>query len=251
MITYRQSGTFGDTIYSLSVAARLKKPGKFFVHLFNVEGCARAYGYREEHISNDHRHRYTQEDYNLLAPLLQRQPYITEVATYDGSPITYDLDKFRGIWNRTMVGNYLEIFAHTFDCPYSLEPWLECDPIKEATVVINRSERHHSDRGDLKDTWHHLLEISDAKNNGIFVGTPHEHEKFVQEFGVPVKYRPVKDLLEMANLIGGADLFIGNQSSAYSIAVGIGATTVLERRSGVVDAHNECYFDRGPKSHYF
>ena len=252
MNSYKHSGTFGDTIYSLSAAKKLG-PGEFNICLRNVEGIARKYGYNEKDIIPDHKGRYVEKDFDLLAPLIQRQPYITKVSVYDGAPVTHDLDDFRGVWGRGVWGNFNQVYAKTFKLPEPdpLEPWLECNPIREAAVVINRTTRYYRDTPDVTETWLKLMEMSDATKNGIFVGTEQEHKKFIADFGVEVPYRPVSNLLEMANLIGGADLFIGNQSSAYSIAVGLGSRTILEKRPGVTDPYNECYFDRGDLSHYF
>jgi hypothetical protein len=38
----------------------------------------------------------------------------------------------------------------------------------------------------------------------------------------------VQDFKELADVIAGADLFMGNQSAAYSIAMGLGKASVLE-----------------------
>jgi hypothetical protein len=48
----------------------------------------------------------------------------------------------------------------------------------------------------------------------------------------------------MADIIAGADLFMGNQSAAYSIAMGLGKASVLETIKIKPLANNECYFPR-------
>jgi hypothetical protein len=61
----------------------------------------------------------------------------------------------------------------------------------------------------------------------VFLGLPHEHAQFVQTFG-KVRYLPTKDLLQMASLIAGSSLFIGNQSVHCWIAMALGHPLIQE-----------------------
>jgi hypothetical protein len=54
----------------------------------------------------------------------------------------------------------------------------------------------------------------------------------------------------MANIIAGCDLFLGNQSFGYSLAVGLGKDSVLETIKIKPLQNNECYFPR-PNIQYF
>jgi ADP-heptose:LPS heptosyltransferase len=76
------------------------------------------------------------------------------------------------------------------------------------------------------------------------VGNKDEHEDFVSSTGFAVPYYAVRDLKEMADIIAGADLFMGNQSVPYSLAMGLGKSTVLETIKIKHLQHNECYFPR-------
>ena len=71
-----------------------------------------------------------------------------------------------------------------------------------------------------------------------------EHEDFVKLTGFNVSYYPVKNFKELADVIAGADLFMGNQSAAYSIAMGLGKSAVLETIKIKPLQNNECYFPR-------
>jgi hypothetical protein len=62
--------------------------------------------------------------------------------------------------------------------------------------------------------------------------------------GFNVPYYPVKNFKELADVIAGADLFMGNQSAAYSIAMGLGKSSVLETIKIKPLQNNECYFPR-------
>ena len=241
---YKHSGTFGDLIYSLSVVKKMGS-GTFAVALNNIEHTVSQYGYRPDEVDPMHRGRFTVEDFNLLEPLLLRQKYITEVQPWRGNQ-DIDLDKFRGVLFRGFEGNYVQAYHMTFDLPFNIQdlhdPWLEADPKKIAPIVINRTFRYRCPDGT--GTWQNLLAQAQIVQNGIFVGTADEHNDFIKLTGFRVARYPVKDFKELADVIAGADLFMGNQSAAYSIAIGLGKSSVLETIKIKPLQNNECYFPR-------
>lgn len=253
MKTYKHSGTFGDLIYSLSVVKKMT-PGMFVVALENIERCVAEYGYRPDEVDTAHRGRFTFQDYQMLAPLLRRQSYIQDVGTWTPgtSQPDVDLDRFRGVLFRGFEGNYVQAYHMTFGLPFDSamleETWLEADATQIAPVVINRTFRYRCPNGT--GTWQGLLEQANISQNGVFVGTPDEHEDFVKSTGFRVQYHAVQDFKELADVIAGADLFMGNQSAAYSIAMGLGKSSVLETIKIKPLANNECYFPR-PNCQYF
>lgn len=74
---------------------------------------------------------------------------------------------------------------------------------------------------------------------------PHEHRQFCNCFG-EVEYQPTKDLLEVAKLIAGSPLFIGNQSSAMAIAEGLKHPRVQE----VADWIPDCIYPGATNAQY-
>jgi GT2 family glycosyltransferase/tetratricopeptide (TPR) repeat protein len=68
-----------------------------------------------------------------------------------------------------------------------------------------------------------------VRESAVFVGTPAEHKEFVREFGI-VPYQPTADLLELARVIAGAALFVGNQSCPYAIAEALKVPALQETR---------------------
>jgi hypothetical protein len=241
---YKHSGTFGDLIYSLSVVKKLGA-GAFAVALNNIETCVAQYGYRPDEVDVMHKGRFTVTDFNLIEPLLRRQSYITEVMPWKGIH-DIDLDQFRGVLFRGFEGNYVEAFYKTFNLPFTAdvynETWLEADPLQMASVVINRTFRYRCPNGTA--SWQNLLEQANITQNGIFVGSDEEHEDFEKSTGFRVQYYPVNDFKKLADIIAGADLFMGNQSAAYSIAMALGKSSVLETIKIKPLANNECYFPR-------
>jgi hypothetical protein len=247
---FRHSGTFGDLIYSLSVVKKMGG-GTFAVHVGNIEKCVAQYGYRPDEVDPAHQGRFRNADFDLIRPLLTRQPYIDAVTVWTGDH-DVDLDRFRGVLFRGFEGNYVEAYHRTFDIPVDAniynETWLEADAVRVAPVVINRTFRYRCPNGT--GTWQNLLEQANISQNGIFVGTQEEHEDFEKSTGFRVNYYPVKDFKELADVIAGADLFMGNQSAAYSIAMGLGKSSVLETIKIKPLQNNECYFPR-PNCQYF
>lgn len=244
---FKHSGTFGDLIYSLSVVKKMGG-GTVAVAIENIEHCVAQYGYRPDEVDPAHKGRFTTHDFELLIPLLERQSYINEVHTWhqgDANP-DIDLDRFRGVLFRGFEGNYVQAYHMTFGLPFEPkvfdETWLEADAKKIAPVVINRTFRYRCPNGT--GTWQGLLEQANITQNGVFVGTKDEHKDFETSTGFRVQYYPVQDFKELADVIAGADLFMGNQSAAYSIAMGLGKSSVLETIKIKPLANNECYFPR-------
>lgn len=244
MKIYRHSGTFGDLIYSLSVVKKMGG-GTFAVHLENIENCVAQYGYRPEEVDPAHKGRFRNKDFDLLRPLLSRQSYIDKVTVWTGDH-DVDLDRFRGVLFRGFEGNYVEAYHRTFNLPFDAgmynETWLEADTKSVASIVINRTFRYRCPGGN--GSWQNLLEQANITQNGIFVGTADEHEDFIKCTGFNIDHYQVKDFKELADVIAGADLFMGNQSAAYSIAMGLGKASVLETIKIKPLANNECYFPR-------
>ncbi len=65
------------------------------------------------------------------------------------------------------------------------------------------------------------------RNKLLFVGLKHEWREFIGHHGY-VEYVPTANMLEVAQLIAGSDLFIGNQSCANAIAEGLKHNSIQE-----------------------
>jgi len=255
MTTYKHSGTLGDLIYSLSIVKKME-PGKFLVALNNIENCVAQYGGRPDEVDPAHKGRFTDQDYAWLKPLLERQSYITGTGTWkqgDAKP-DVDLDIFRGTLFRVFEGNYVEAYHRAFGMPFLMSDydaiWLEADPIKTKPIVVSRTFRYRSVEPAATEAHTQMAKDADLENNGIFVGTYAEHEDYIKSTGVNIPYRPVKDFLELANIVAGADLVVANQNFVYSLAIGLGKETVLETIKIKPLTLNECFFPR-PSCQYF
>lgn len=159
----------------------------------------------------------------LIKPLLMAQPYIEDVRVYTNEMVHWNSEGFRGGWVRNDVSlamNHAEHAKHRNfiqTLPDLSEPWLfNIEPNKSffGKVIINRSPRYNNPHFP----WRKIVEFYGRRL--VFIGLQHEHEAFCNSYG-GVAYQPVKDFLEVAQIIAGSSLFIGNQSSCMTIAEGL------------------------------
>lgn len=231
-------GTFGDTIYSLCLMKMLGG-GNLYVKLDAISDFIKnVVGWPD---AGEAAGRYTKQDYEFLEPLLKAQSYLDEVKIWTNEEVTFPqmYDHWKFHIGERWQGNQTECYALTMgmnildpDVRRQLvfEPWLT--PVKPLTVpgrpiVVNRTTRHLA--GSDGTGWEEWI------NNGlgdvaIFIGTEKEHSNFEEQFKIKITRQPVSDLLEMARYIQGCEQFIGNQSSALSIAIGLGKTYWCEIR---------------------
>ena len=233
-------GSFGDSLYSLCIV-KIMGGGNFYVKLNGMdEFVKRVFG--SEH-QGYHKGRYTQKDWEMLAPLLKAQDYLKKVEVNNGEEITVS---FEDHWKFHLMqgwqGNQTECYALTqgwdiynpeLSKKLLLEPWLTpVDPIKipGKPIVINRTNRYlYGDQTSTIQQWQEWCGKG-LGDYGVFLGTPDEHAAFEDEFKIKIMYHPVEDLLEMARVIQGCEQFIGNQSVGLCIAIGLGKTFWCETR---------------------
>jgi hypothetical protein len=230
-------GDVGDVIYSLC-AIRAAGGGRLVLIPHQVR---EAFNYTKA---------------NSLLPLLRQQPYLHNPAFRDGPrrpypptkenlpfPVDYDLDVYRpltfGYRNRgkwlNIAAGYLEVVGLSHDISNG-DPWIyldEATEIPDFPVVMARSPRYHQ-RGF---PWQEI--VAKYGRRAVFVGTTDEHNTFTREFG-PVRPFGTPTLLDLAKVIAGCRLFIGNQSCPYAIAEGLKQNAILECCTGVPD----CVFRR-------
>ena len=216
MKIYKHSGTTGDLVYSLDIVKKMAQQDVIFkVAIGNIENCIMKYTGRPADVAPEHQGRFTERDFEMLRPLLQRQPYIETVARWYPGDEEADvvLDHYRSYLYRKFEGNILEAYHGAFGLPFTsanyADTWLEADAEPVAPIVVNRTTRYLDPAAEA--TWRQWAQDADLAHNGVFVGIESEHEAFVQMTGCAIPYRPVADFLELANVIAGADLFIGNQ----------------------------------------
>lgn len=195
-VTFLHSGQIGDLIYSLPTIRALGG-GVLFL----------APGNRADA-------HFTREMAEQSGTLLRRQPYLADVRIWAGEPITHNLDRFRE--GDTQRGNLADLHLAAFGLPVSERdrPWIEnVVPLKVPgkTAVFQRTPRQRNP----EFSWRHIHQ--EFGDRAVLVGNRDEHRLFEQEVGL-IDCFVARDLLEMASLIRGADIFVGNQSCGYALA---------------------------------
>ncbi len=211
--TFKHSGDRGDLIYALPTIQAL---GGGILYMNHAPSG-----------------RFTLEDGSLslfntqkiesIIPLLKEQDYIVDAKIWDNEEIHYDLDNFR--YRNLREYNLADAHLETFGISY-LErnnQWLTIsNPCKiDYPIVIARSPRYHSPHIH----WKHIYPF--IKDRSVFVGHPLEHAAFQRVCG-NLPYIYTDNMLELAQVIAAATIFIGNQSCPYAIAEGLKKACVLE-----------------------
>jgi len=166
----------------------------------------------------------TLERARVITPLLEAQPYISEVRF---SPSKVEAKSFDPFVDK-LIGDeyqYGESSANIMAKVVGADPkctekaWLTVDHpimIKGKPIVINRSLRY---RNHLF-SWDKIRDYYGKK--AIFVGLRDEYELFMQEVKWKgLEFFKTENLMEVARLIAGCSFFFGNQSAPYAIAEGL------------------------------
>ena len=257
MKKFKHSGTAGDLIYSLALM-KYFGGGEFYLHLDQVDWIGKHYYGRDP--DPFHKGRMNMRDFEFMKDFMNAQSYVTKFDVLDPSTteITHNLDKFRTLF----VGhpaNYIITYCMAFgindpaiQTSISDGPWLSVPTpkvIPGKTVVVNRTPRGFTpkERNSQWDAW-----LADGTaDKSIFVGLPDEYEEFKKFTGWSLDYYPTATMLELAEVIAGAELFIGNQSVALSIAQGLRVPYMFEARRDLPEHRNESYFSNHKDGGYF
>jgi hypothetical protein len=257
-LTFSQTWTFGDIIYSM-IPIRLLGGGEFYLRLENLDNlCKTVIGWPD---GGTHSGRMRQKDFDLLKPLIEAQDYITKWAVWNGEAITHPLDNiccwFYG--NRVDKGHYGRLYALAVGLdpdqwePAVTQPWLTLgnnEPIRVPGkhIVISKTDRYGN--GQVHQVWRNMVE-QQWNEQALFVGTAEEHAAFEQDFGIKIQYYPTQDLLELAQVIAGSELYLGNQSVGMAIAQGLGVDFWCDHRKDNCTLEGcETYFRR-ENGYYF
>ena len=255
MKKFKHSGTLGDIVYGLALM-KYFGGGEFYLHMNQIDWIGQHYyGSKPNPF---HQGRMNDQDFEFMKPFFEAQTYITKFDKLTPNiEITHNLDRFRPLFVNH-PGNYIDVYCMAWGINDFVErttirttPWLtvpEPKTIPGKPVVVNRTQRWIPN--ELNPNWKHWLDQA-ADEQSIFVGLPQEYEEFTKTTGWKLDYYPTKNMLELAEIIAGADQFIGNQSVGLSLAVGLGTPYMCEARKDLPQERNECFFPQQYKSAYF
>lgn len=206
-------GSNGDIIYSLpTVISYLGKNEKAILYL------------RKE---NQHRN---------LHDLLKLQPYIKDALFLGHKGNLHNLKSYIDLStdpryvalhekNQHLAVTYLKVHKKSYDLS---QAWLTgVEPLHVADIIIHRTPRY---RGELN--WDVLKSFADKCK---FIGLQDDVDSF-KLLGLNIEHYKTKNALEMASVIKGSKLFIGNQSLGFALAESMKHPRCLE----VCNYFNNC-----------
>lgn len=201
-VTVSSSGDLGDCVVSLATLVHRGNPAIY--HLWD-DGLTKGIVARER----------------FIRPFLESQPIIQEVKIGRPNQCDWRSEDFRnrrlhdGVSNlATVHATHAKMFGFINEIPTFDKPWLTISDFDfHGKIVINRSPRYNNDRFP----WAKI--VAHYGNRLVFVGLDEEIEAF-SRFG-SVQRTKVGNMLDLAKLIAGSALFIGNQSVAMTIAEGL------------------------------
>lgn len=215
--SFKHSGNAGDVIYSLPAAKALAGHGE--LHFYLNPGQKGHYGKKPHPLGGL---MLNEKICQMLYPLLSTQSYIKSCSVYTGQQIDYDMDLIRSYPFPNSKGNisrwYFYLFATTADLS---KPWLHANPDTAWNdhIVIARSQRYNA-----PGISYSFLNRYKKK---VFVGVEQEWKE-MKKMLPGIDYLPVNDFLQLASVIAGSKLFIGNQSFPFSLAEGMKVNRLLE-----------------------
>lgn len=167
-----------------------------------------------------------ENQYDTLKELLDTQTYINSVNKMSWPRhIDYNLDAYREISNANPKMHLAKCHLNAFNKDYDLsKPWLRgIEPKKTKDIVVSITPRYH----DVEEIdWKVLKPYIDRC---VFIGAPGEQRKFRNRSGLLFDFHPCKNALEMAQVIRGSKLFIGNQSLGFALAEAMKHPRILNR----------------------
>lgn len=214
---FKHSGNAGDVIYALPAMRALAGELPLAIRLqLDVPDPQQARDHPTGSV------RLNRRMFDMLRPLLMGQAGVGSCDVHMGELIDYDLDRVREYPFPLQSGHIARWYFLTFAVNADLgRPWLHATPDTSFAeyIVVARSKRYHAP----------LIDYSFLRRfpRTAFVGVEAEFQDLRQL--IPrLEFHPVSDFLQMARVIAGARLFIGNQSLPFALAEGLKARRLLE-----------------------
>ncbi len=226
--TFKHSGNAGDIIYALPTLSAFDTKYDFETkkdNIFYIKINEKSH-YKQGHFLGNVM--LDEKTAKMFVPLLEKQSYIQKVEILDqkdnqkNDQIDYDLDLFRELPLILDKGDISRWYFHVFNVFYDLSnAWLDVTPNQNFSnqIVLARSTRYQNTSINY--------DFLKSYKNVVFLGV--ENEFLEMRKNIPhLEWQKVNDFLEMAEIIAGSKLFIGNQSFPYSIAEGLKVPRILE-----------------------
>jgi hypothetical protein len=231
-LTIGTEGDLGDMCYLLAILSEL--PGGPHTLLLQPSRVTKGGGIiRSAHLVTD---------------LVLQQDYIADCRPQKpGEHCDWNSGNFRGggfhVATDKLLNAHLRHLIKTLNIGHGITgnaKWLSAKPSEDSAgrVAINCTERYPNEFFP----WQEI--VTHYGSAAFFVGTEREHQLFASRYGA-IEYKPTANLLELAELISGCELFIGNQSVAHAIAEGLKKPLIQQTSLALPD----CIFMRQGAQH--
>jgi hypothetical protein len=206
---FGHSGDMGDVIYALPTIRAL---GGGTLFLYHREG-------KTSHGMDEAKAR-------SLHSLLIQQSYINDVvfcpSGYPPYASDHDLNGFRDHGGKGRNLADMHLATHGLESAHRDSAWISIDsPVRAKRVVFARTARVRNRHFPWKRLWEYY------HDSAGFIGTTDEHADFCRTIG-DIPFIATKNLLEVASVIAGSHLFVGNESCPAAIAEGLKHTMIVE-----------------------
>lgn len=219
--SFKHSGNCGDIIYAMpAMLALTAEPEGADISLYLQTG-------RQVPYQNTITHPLGNVSLNdrmveMIKPLILSQKRFGCCEKHHEQPVDYDFDAIRDCPLMLDRGNISRWYFLLFPGYYDLgSPWLTVEPstVTRAAIVVARSSRYRAPFIDYR--------FLQGYPNVYFVGLEEEYIDMREQ--IPdMTFLKVTDFLELAELIAGSRLFIGNQSFPFAIAEALKVNRLLE-----------------------
>ncbi|MBS7563480.1 hypothetical protein KHS38_03600 [Mucilaginibacter sp. Bleaf8] len=214
------SGNAGDIIYALPTLKKIHEITGAAINLYFILGKPLKLLDNYTHPLGNVMLNKNMSD--MLIPLIEQQAYIQHCGVYTDQKVHIDLDYFRAGLIQLDKGNIARWCGYiTGVNPTLWQSWLTVTPLTDFkdTIVVARSSRY---RNKLID-YSFLKKYPTVK----FIGVKDEFED-MKRILPDLEWIQVENFLELAKVIAGCKLFIGNQSFPYSVAEALKVPRILE-----------------------
>ncbi|RYY38230.1 MAG: hypothetical protein EOO08_15530 [Chitinophagaceae bacterium] len=215
---FKHSGNAGDIIYAVPTMLAIAEGRPIHLHLMTGRPMVMEKGMYHPLGTVT----LNEKVAAALQPLILSNEQFKTCDLYNGQHVDADLDLFRDyplLYDRGDIARYYFLI---WGVGYDLsQPWLNVAPDASFSdaIVVARSHRYRAPG----ISYAFLSQYERV----VFVGLPNEYEDF--KIAVPAaEYKPVADFRELASVISGSRLFIGNQSFPFAIAEALKVRRLLE-----------------------
>jgi hypothetical protein len=223
IITFKHSINCGDLIYSLPGIRAVCRKNNAKARIYC--GIDWTGNYDNPHPLGNRL--FTEDSFRIMAPLIEPLEFIDSFEIWQNQcQIDFNLDEIRDHnealgMPHTEIRQWIMMYFPELAGDIS-EPWIPKASKKASFdyIAVNFTERYRNKLINYKF-------LQDLDIPILFLGVPKEHTFFIPQVR-KAQYIPTKDYAQVASVIGGSKLFIGNQSSCFAVAEGMGHPRLLE-----------------------